>query len=272
MKPAFAAVQSIFQLFDEDVEPVPDALFSFDCERKPSNATPPACPASAHATPPQAGMHCNLKNTTHLGGAAKAKDAAECQSMCCGTPRCSCWAFSKGGSNEGCWLQDSPVPLQPTSDKNVCGGKVTPHTGPSSGHAVEGFEPVGHAFRNRSAAPDGITHVVVWDASPGCNGAVCDTIRENDRLTRCSVRVTTGAFDEREGVDESPALTVMLSNGTVHEMPESAARFRGGAVELDIHLYDAPLLVVQSDAMPPIERHAGPRDAHKLKSDGGWLA
>ena len=172
MKPAFAAVQSIFQLFDEDVEPVPDALFSFDCERKPSNATPPACPASAHATPPQAGMHCNLKNTTHLGGAAKAKDAAECQSMCCGTPRCSCWAFSTGGRNVGCWLQDSPVPLQPTSDKNVCGGKVTPHTGPSSGHAVEGFEPVGHAFRNRSAAPDGITHVVVWDASPGCNGAL----------------------------------------------------------------------------------------------------
>ena len=93
IKPAFVAAQTVMQLFDDDLEPVTGAAFKFECDRKPSNATPPLCPASAHATPPAAGMHCDLKNTTHLG-MQPAEDADRCQEMCCADSRCNCWAFS----------------------------------------------------------------------------------------------------------------------------------------------------------------------------------
>lgn len=50
--------------------------------------------------------------------------------------------------NAGCWLQDSPAPLLPCT--NITGGKVPPREANASA-SPEGFEPVGHAFRNRSA-------------------------------------------------------------------------------------------------------------------------
>lgn len=150
------------QLFDDDLEPVMGVAFKFECDRKPTNATPPLCPASAHATPPAAGMHCDLKNTTHLG-MQPAEDAGRCQEMCCADSRCNCWAFSceccslnfwnfsylshcwlllrtAGGYNAGCWLQNSPAPLQPVADKNVSGGIVAPHgSAPPAG--VKGTTP-----------------------------------------------------------------------------------------------------------------------------------
>ena len=179
--------------------------------------------------------------------------------MCCGDPHCNCWAFSSGGANAGCWPQNSSAPLQPVANKNVSGGLVGPRGAapPPAPPAAEGFEPVGHAFRNRTASNAGeITHVVVWDASPGCHGAICDTVRENDRLTRCTVTVASrSATSSSTGNTNGPSLMVVLMNGTVHSLVEGKASFESDRVQLkDFHLYDAPLLVVRSsDAMPPTE-------------------
>ena len=49
------------------------------------------------------------------------------------------------------------------------------------------------------------------------------------------------------------AVTVMLMNGTVHSMSEGEALFESDRVKLEVVLYDAPLLVARSDAMPPID-------------------
>ena len=154
------------QLWDDDVEVVEDAVFAFECERQPGTPTPAPCPASAHATPPQPRMHCDLKNTTHLG-MQRTADAEQCRRSCCGNAQCNCWAFSSGGYNAGCWLQNSPAPLQPISNENISGGTID-RVGPPAppGQAVEGFAPVGYAFRNRTVSSAGeITHIVVWDAS-----------------------------------------------------------------------------------------------------------
>ena len=166
VKPAFAAAQAVMQLWDDDVEVVEDAVFAFECERQPGTPTPAPCPASAHATPPQPRMHCDLKNTTHLG-MQRTADAEQCRRSCCGNAQCNCWAFSSGGYNAGCWLQNSPAPLQPISNENISGGTID-RVGPPAppGQAVEGFAPVGYAFRNRTVSSAGeITHIVVWDAS-----------------------------------------------------------------------------------------------------------
>jgi hypothetical protein len=257
VKPAFAAAQSVMQLWDDDLEPVTDAEFTFVCDRKPSNASPAPCPASTHATPPAVGMHCDLKNTTHLGN-QHTEDAERCQQACCADSRCTCWAFSSGGYNAGCWLQNSSAPLQPVANKNISGGTVAPRgPAPPPPPAAEGFEPVGHAFRNRTASGAGeITHVVVWDASPGCNGGICDAVREADRLTRCTVTATSKTAPTSIGApaaDGGRPVMVVLMNGTVHSMAEGEASFESGRVKLELVLYDAPLLVARSDAMPPID-------------------
>ena len=109
-----------------------------------------------------------------------------------------------------------------------------------------------------------ITHVVVWDASPGCNGEVCDTIREDDRLTRCTVTVASETAGDKTAPTKAGssngdsggggrAVTVVLMNGTVHSMSEGEASFETDRVKLEVVLYDAPLLVARSDAMPPID-------------------
>ena len=56
--------------------------------------------------------------------------------------------------------------------------------------------------------------------------------------------------DDTRSATAPVALTVMLMNGTVHNSMEGAeALFERGWVQID----DAPLLVVRSDAMPPID-------------------
>jgi hypothetical protein len=260
IKPAFTAAQSVMQLWDDDIVAITDAQFEFKCDRQPANPSPAPCPLDAHAQPPQVGMHCDLKNTTHLT-MAPAADATECQSMCCADSQCNCFAYSSGGYNAGCWLQNSPAPLQKVANHNISGGKVAlPRPAPSPARATEGFAPVGHAFRNRSAALEGqITHVVVWDASPGCDGATCDTVREEDRLTHCSITVTHGLegggrfqLTGAPPLNDGGSVQVVLMNGTVHGMAEGQVAFQPGRVEMDVTLYDAPLLIAKRDAILPI--------------------
>ena len=268
VKLAFAAVQSVIQLFDDDIVPVEDAMLKFECDRKTTPANGFVCPVSAHATPPQANMHCNLKNTTHLK-MLPALNAEACRDACCSNLRCTCWAYSQMPQNAGCWLQDSAAPLQHIL--NITGGKVPPRQNQNHSRIAEGFDPIGYAFRNHSSSSEvGITHVVVWDASPGCNALACDVIRENDRLTRCNITVTSRQQAvAKVAVASTPAaavtvaaspLMVVLMNGTVHSMgggdaSSSKAVFENGRVDLSIDLYDAPLLVVRSsDDMPPINK------------------
>jgi hypothetical protein len=48
-------------------------------------------------------------------------------------------------------------------------------------------------------------------------------------------------------------VTVVLMNGTVHSMASNEATFGKGRVTMDVTLYDAPLLVARSDAIPRFE-------------------
>ena len=260
-------------------------MLRFQCERNATNAGTDVCHLDGdNASSPRAGMHCDLKVGKYVGNypASNEMDSAEaCRQKCCGVEVCNCWTWSTRPENSGCWLKHYPnasVPLVP-AEKGLSGGKVK-HSNASTAL----FNPTGYAFRNRTAATTGITHVVVWDAMP--------ELQDADRKTRCNVSVdivtngktttnwSASRSDEDEDVleqqhqhrqraegrlrqkgseisdsvrsrsDPAGAVLVVLGNGSIRAtttvFPESPSE----TIRFPVELYDAPTLFARDDALP----------------------
>lgn len=117
------------------------------------------------------------------------------------------------------------------------------------------FRPAAYTFRNVSVSGGSISHFVFWDATP--------TMQEEDKLTTCNVTVTSLASSEpqRPGWHQSAPhpvgqqlLYAFLSNGTVFPLEQMAGTVQTQADKVyltNLPLYDAPILVVRQDAIPP---------------------
>ena len=259
-------------------------VLRFQCERNATNSPgTDICRLDGdNATSPRTGMHCDLKVSTsvaHYPTGNEMASAEACRQKCCGLDECNCWTWSTRPENSGCWLKHYPnssVPLVP-AEKGLSGGKVK-----HSNTSTPPFNPTGYAFRNRTIASAGITHVVVWDAMP--------ELQDADRTTRCNVSVdvvtngktTTNVSASRSGEDEdvlehqrrqwaegrlrqkgskisdsmrsrsdaAGAVLVVLGNGSIRAtttvFPESPSE----TIRFPVELYDAPMLFARDDALP----------------------
>ena len=259
-------------------------VLRFQCERNATNSGTDVCRLDGdNATSPRTGMHCDLKVSTSVAHYPTGNEMASpkaCRQKCCGVDECNCWTWSTRPENSGCWLKHYPnssMPLVP-AEKGLSGGKVR-----HSNSSTPPFNPTGYAFRNRTAATQGITHVVVWDALP--------QLQDADRKTRCNVSVgifpnsTTTSWrgsprrhgygdvleqqrQRRQWVERrmrqkdgkvrhsmlsrSAALGVLvvLGNGSITATTTVFPDSPSETLRFPVELYDAPTLFARSDALP----------------------
>ena len=243
-------------------------MLRFQCERNATNAGTDICLLDGdNASSPRAGMHCDLSVAVHVAHypADNAMASAEaCRQKCCSVEACNCWTWSTRPENSGCWLErypNSSTPLVP-AEAGLSAGKVK-----HSNTSIPPFNPVGYAFRNRTIASAGITHVVVWDAMP--------ELQDADRTTRCNVSVdivpnSTSrdegkvARERRETMgntsDSMPsggeaigAAIVVLGNGSIRTTSAVFPNSPFGTVHFPVELYDAPILFARAEALPTMQ-------------------
>ena len=240
-------------------------VLRFQCERNATTAGTDICLLDGdNASSPRAGMHCDLAvaaSVAHYAADNAMASAEACRQKCCSVKACNCWTWSTRPENSGCWLKrypNSSTPLVP-ADAGLSGGKVQ-----HSNASTPPFNPTGYAFRNRTAASAGITHVVVWDAMP--------ELQDADRTTRCNVSVHIlpnitsedqqgDVLERQKGLRETSGSTrgssdmvdavfVVLGNGSIRATTTVFPKSSFETVRFSVELYDAPMLFAREDALP----------------------